>query len=221
MNKQRQLTRQFSAGSRMLGGKLRRRHPMALATMTATVVAGISVMAAPAEAVSATPAHPARTEQVGQGIPGSGVDAQICLENAPAYCTYFDASIVYNAVLATINTGILVYETILKSKVPNGSKKGDQEVEDKVDGGTDGGECLTATGGNVTYASCSADGTVWIAVPNGNGYRFDNRYSYDNGNDRYLSSRTATGGAQLSVQAASSNYWQTWYWDDILDIRSK
>jgi hypothetical protein len=115
-------------------------------------------------------------------------------------------------ILATINTSAVLKRIF--DWVSKGNGDGGQEGEEKDE---ESGEdlCLADTGGDVYMAGCSADGTVWIAIPHNNGYYLESRYFYNEGHHDYLTANPLTQGYPLYLWGAEPNgsgYWQTWFW---------
>jgi hypothetical protein len=185
----------------------------------ASVAAAIAV-AGCITATSAAPA-PAQTKQLGRSAqPASGPvsGTKICLKNAsPAKCAAFDVNATIDTIIGVIQTAIIIWKVW-----PKGSKGGNPEDSDQAEGEenggtTDQGLCLTATGGNVTFANCSANGTVWIAVPHGDGYYIESNYSLNHGNTRVLTVANTNAGTRLFVAAPTPGAWQVWDWFFQLD----
>jgi hypothetical protein len=105
----------------------------------------------------------------------------------------------------------------IKAFAGDGGEEEEPQSDGEDDGGTtDNGLCMQSTGGNLKFAGCSANGTVWIQVPHANGSYLINRYLYNQGIIKVLTVRATTNGDHLYVQSEGvSGTWQNWTWRNI------
>lgn len=146
----------------------------------------------------------------------------LCLTNSGTYCAAINPMDVIQVVLENQDQLKVAYDWLKnflglggveKEIQSEGDEQGDSADTDENNGGEQAGLCLQSTGGNVIFAACGASGTVWIAVPHGNGSYLINRYLYDRGITEVLSVRATINGYHLYVASeGTSGTWQTWTW---------
>ena len=155
------------------------------------------------------PALPA--DIISSGLP-------ICLTNSNTYCLGVNPNDVIHTVVEVSQFLLNVWLAYKLGKKTNPPDKGDDQDEFKVfeqAGGStyDTGLCLADTGGNAYYATCGANGTVWVVVPHSNGAYLASRYSLDHGNPKsVLSVNPLAVGSHPFVynpQNPGTAYWQT------------
>jgi hypothetical protein len=150
------------------------------------------------------------------GVGSSPGPCILCLTNASTYCAAFNIMDVVQAVLDSSDSVKVLLEWF-KALKGDGGEEEEPEVEGEDSGGsTDDGLCLQSTGGNDSFAGCSANGTVWIEVPNGDGSYLINRYLYNQGIIEVLTVRATINGYHLYVASEGvSGTWQTWTWSNV------
>lgn len=194
----------------------------------------------PAASASASPDRPPEVTAVhfvkipvhvvnGHAVPNCGgcQGLSLCLTNtsSPPYCAW-DSATITNTVISALTLIATVWGLINKGRGDGGTEEegkgqgqteGDQDndTENQGDEGVDSagdGFCMQSTGGNVTWAACGSNGTVWIEKSFRDGISLENRYVLDHtGNDEILTVASPTNGDHLYVHAAGTG-WQTWSW---------
>jgi hypothetical protein len=147
----------------------------------------------------------------------------LCLTNAGTYCAAINPMDIIQVVIENQDQlkeawywlkNFLGLGGVEKEIQSEGDEHGDSADTDENNGGEQAGLCLQSTGGNVVFAACGGNGTVWVAVPHGNGSYLINRYLYDRGITEVLTVRATTNGYHLYVASeGTSGTWQTWSWN--------
>lgn len=207
---------------RSLQKTIRRR---CLAPLTAVcVVAGCIAV------VNSQPAS-AQTSQTAQAAHATAPFAvpttpeQICLSSSTGACVGFPVQDVISDTIAAAGVAA-AWVAIFFKWISAGSGDGGQEGEEKDvgaagDGDPDAGLCLATTDPNpvdgdttnVYMTTCGAQGTVWIALPNGNPneYYLESRWWYNQGvPSMVLSTNSPAHGSRIFVNPILDNDWRTW-----------
>jgi hypothetical protein len=140
----------------------------------------------------------------------AAVSDGICLTNDNGYCIS-GGEVEAGVIVLVINEIVGYIVAWIRYKV-NGKYDGNSEYE-LVD--SSNGECLTDTGLNVYdqawLGPCGADGTVWVWIPDSDGYRLYSRYSIDNGYPLALTVDPLSNGAAVYLYVAEppgGAFWQ-------------
>jgi hypothetical protein len=181
----------------------------AVVTAIAVSVPASPASAAPAAQVSATTAVRASAVTMSNAPAALAAPAAdtICLTNDDSYCLGIspEDALIIVAVIKAIVDIIRIY----KGKDPDDGDN-EYELEDSSNG-----LCLTDTGlslyDQAWLGPCGADGTVWVWIPDSDGYRLFSRYSIDNGYPLCLTVDPLSNGAAVYLYVAEppgGAFWQ-------------
>jgi hypothetical protein len=148
------------------------------------------------------------------------VQVTLCLTNSNTYCAAVNPMDIYQLIVDNYDLIKAVFGLILdrpgdggqeKEGQSEGTENGGNSTDDESNGGEQAGLCFQSTGGDVNLAACSGNGTVWIAVPHGDGSYYINRYLYNKGITEVLTVASNANGDRLYVAAeGASGTWQNW-----------
>lgn len=215
----------------------RRPRSLTLAAVAAAAVVCLALALAAPRTQAAVAVRTAPAAEAGQAVQAARIAAQhpkpvtlwpsgvnctkncylytICLKSANTHCASFDAQTVYNTVLGTINTAIIIWQLI-------SNKQG--KTTDESEGDEGGNEqtrhlCLAADaplGSDRVFVTTNCfnnDQASWVCMVVGKtGCHYYNVYALDQGDAFMLTTLNTREGAYMYVKPQTAGDWQTWSW---------